>query len=646
MMNQSNKEKNLLDDGYYLAIYSYIDPILNILRTSVRTDHNMALFKKEQSKISLIHHWEFERITGYKHHPIAFYDYENAIEFINERLSPYNLKFGDIKQVIGTNGLATIQNYYINEEMSAFPYHSICHIFSSMFSDTSLFDKYNVIGLALDGGPDLALDYRARNKSFYCSAVMKKNNLTVASAYSPAIYWLMAANYFHKPEGTLMALAYASKAASYEDFGSFVKIYDIKGIREAQKQFDFILNKIMNYTRDDIGIKCSEMDERFSWEDNKISMLMKILQEESILQVSEQIQVLLDQYELDPKETYLSPSGGYALNCPTNTYLMQKFKFKGMVTCPCVNDSGISIGMSLHYFYQYNNKMEFKLDYHSYGNFDYDLQLYLENSYYSSFIDKVEYGLQNVADDLIHEPIIWFHGRAEIGPRALGNRSILGDPRNKKTKDLLNTYKQREWWRPVAPVVLEEYAHEWFEEAFPSPYMLNNFKVKADKRESIEAVLHLDDTARVQTVSIKSDAVLYGILLQFYKRTGVPVLANTSLNDKGEPIINNIDEALNFALRKKIRIVYINDARIVLKNHDQYVYRTPLIRNIKNFSLNFGNEKLLEKYNPFNLSKRELVLYKRFKELGEYDIEKEKDCAKIKRLLDKIEVLYFDDLVY
>jgi carbamoyltransferase len=128
-------------------------------------------------------------------------------------------------------------------------------------------------------------------------------------------------------------------------------------------------------------------------------------------------------------------------------------------------------------------------------------------------------------------------GRAEYGPRALGNRSILADPRDPLIKDKVNLIKQRELFRPFAPVVLEECASKWFDMDFASPYM--QYTVKCIQPGKIPSVVHADGTSRVQTVNRDQHRGLYRVLNRFYLETGVPVLLNTSLNIKGQPLLND-----------------------------------------------------------------------------------------------------------
>jgi carbamoyltransferase len=128
-------------------------------------------------------------------------------------------------------------------------------------------------------------------------------------------------------------------------------------------------------------------------------------------------------------------------------------------------------------------------------------------------------------------------GKAEYGPRALGNRSILADPRDPDIKDKVNLIKQRELFRPFAPVVMAEHAHEWFDMDFESPYM--QYTVRCLQPEKIPSVVHADGTSRVQTVTKEQHPGLWEVLNRFYKETGIPVLLNTSLNIKGQPLLND-----------------------------------------------------------------------------------------------------------
>ena len=160
----------------------------------------------------------------------------------------------------------------------------------------------------------------------------------------------------------------------------------------------------------------------------------------------------------------------------------------------------------------------------------------------------------------------WFQGRSEFGPRALGNRSILADPRKAEMKDILNNrVKHRQAFRPFAPIVLYERANEIFEGDEDSPYMLLAKPVRPQWRDKIPAVVHVDGTARVQTVRRETNELLYRLLEEFEAITGVPVLVNTSFNVQGEPIIEAPEHAAECFLTTGIDYLVLHD-RLIAKN--------------------------------------------------------------------------------
>lgn len=147
----------------------------------------------------------------------------------------------------------------------------------------------------------------------------------------------------------------------------------------------------------------------------------------------------------------------------------------------------------------------------------------------------------------------WFQGGSEIGPRALGNRSILADPRDKNMKDRVNNrVKFRESFRPFAPAVLWEHQQEYFDLDIPTPYMLMVADIFTDKQSIIPAVTHVDGTGRLQTVMKDIHPRFYGLIEEFYKITGVPIVLNTSFNVKGEPIVETPEDALNCFLHTNL----------------------------------------------------------------------------------------------
>jgi carbamoyltransferase len=173
-----------------------------------------------------------------------------------------------------------------------------------------------------------------------------------------------------------------------------------------------------------------------------------------------------------------------------------------------------------------------------------------------------------VTDKLIEPGVVgWFNGRAEFGPRALGARSIIADPRNDKAKELLNLkIKRRESFRPFAPSILEEYVNDYFTKNEPVPFMEKVFPIKPEKHKEIPAVTHVDGTGRLQTVNKEITPRYYALIDAFRAKTGVPILLNTSFNEN-EPIVNTPEEALNCFLRTQMDMLVLENCVIDRKDN-------------------------------------------------------------------------------
>ena len=213
--------------------------------------------------------------------------------------------------------------------------------------------------------------------------------------------------------------------------------------------------------------------------------------------------------------------GGCALNSSANTLLWNIFDSVWIMPNP--GDAGSSLGAAAAL---YGKHINWKTPYlgHDMGGV---------------------YPIDDIVNGILKDGIVAVaSGRAEYGPRALGNRSILADPRDSNIKDKDNAIKQRELFRPFAPVVMAEHASKWFDMNFESPYM--QYTVKCLQPEKIPSVVHQDGTSRVQTVTREQHPGLYRVLNKFYLQTGVPILLNTSLNIKGQPLLNDHQDAIDW----------------------------------------------------------------------------------------------------
>lgn len=631
-----------MKDGLYLSVYTQINEIASAYNIHERHDHNMALWKKDGLDVTLLHYWEFERVTGLKKHSYPFKNADDALEFINQLLRPYNITTDDIESIWGTPEIEkTANNYTSIEEYSQFTYHSISHLFSCIMQDTDIFFNQKIIGLSLDAGPDNIIDVDAKKKNYYSGVYVDKGRIDFFHIPSPACLWAFMTYKFNLQEGTLMALGSASKSRLLWDFDDikmgFIPVKNMGEGGETFKWFNTFTEKVFDLDEENIGIDFNFYDNNFTNHENKISMIVKVMQELSYEILHNTIEQILLKYKLNAKDLYLALAGGFTLNCPTNSRLMDSFGFKRLLAPPCVSDCGIALGIGLFSFYKEMKKINFSLQGAYYGDADYEIDNAVNNLTYKAFVKSVKgLDINQFVEDIKKEPLIWFDGRAEIGPRALGHRSLFADPRNEKSKEILNEIKQRQWWRPVAPMVLEDKLNEWFEGSEPSPYMLRTYTVKAQKQNLIPAVIHLDGSARVQTVDNNGD-ILYEIIYAFYKDTGVPILCNTSLNDRGEPIINTITEAFNFALRKGVRIAYINQQRVEFYNFENFKIADPESRKGKLFTpLEIENRKYI---NPYNMSIEELEFYLNHNSLWKYKLTDELMVSKLKKIIKHLKTI-------
>ena len=262
----------------------------------------------------------------------------------------------------------------------------------------------------------------------------------------------------------------------------------------------------------------------------------------------EDLAFTLQKFTMDKIKEYIYPlktcdnlciAGGVAYN----GYMNEEFTkhYNNVFVPPAVGDEGQAIGVYQHAEYTLNkNKHKSKV----FAGLKYDSWFNSGNRNKYGFIRETNpYGsLRQIAKDIADGKIVgWFQGRSESGNRALGNRSILADPRRKDIKDVINgTIKNREDFRPFAPVVLEDYYKEYFDTNSPSPYMSRIVKVKTDK---VPGVTHIDNTARIQTVNREQNGKLYELIKEFHRITGIPMLLNTSFNCH-EPIVETPEHAL------------------------------------------------------------------------------------------------------
>ena len=268
-------------------------------------------------------------------------------------------------------------------------------------------------------------------------------------------------------------------------------------------------------------------------------------------------------------------SGGVAFNCVANGKIFDRTPFEQVYVHPAAGDGGLAVGAAYYVWNQMLKKPRaFVMD-HAYWGPSYTAGE-IRRAIEASDVAKGGYSLAELPEpELVRQTAAiiaegkilgWYQGRAEWGPRALGNRSIVADPRRPDMKEVLNRrIKHREIFRPFAPSILAEKTGEWFEKAYPSPFMTLAYAVRPEKRDKIPAPTHVDGTGRLQTVTREANAKYHALISEFERQTGVPVVLNTSFNDN-EPIVCRPEEALDCFLRTQMDALVLGDYLIEKKS--------------------------------------------------------------------------------
>ena len=309
-------------------------------------------------------------------------------------------------------------------------------------------------------------------------------------------------------------------------------------------------------------------NEKITQKHKEIAGAMQIVSEEIVIN-------MLNWLHKKTKSKNICVSGGFFMNSVFNGKIIKKTKFKNLFVSSCPDDSGLSIGSALYVFNHVLNKKQRYFQKHNYYGSSYS------NNEVKKILDsykiKYSYAGKNlssiIAKSISEGKIIgWFQGKMEFGQRALGNRSILGDPRINKNKDKINKIiKFRESYRPFAPAILSEYKNKFFDidKKETVNFMEKVFFIKKNMRSKIPAVSHIDGSGRLQTVDKKINPKFYKLIKEFKKITSIPILINTSFNLNGEPIVSSPQDAIRTFNTSGLDILVIGDF-IVSKNNEKF----------------------------------------------------------------------------
>ncbi len=496
-----------------------------------------------------------------------FFDYKLAsVNFIKYilRYFPQSMIFilGDrpsiIKDVVTINQRLKqeFSREHFNKSHEFFPLkHHECHAASSFFP--SPFEEAAV--LSVDGWGELTSTWLGHGKGNKIKALSVDN-----FPHSLGSFYATFTDYLGfqmlSDEYKVMGLASYGKPKYINEFKELIRFKKNGKIELNLKYFSFWKK---NWTETEwyspkllelLGPRRNEEDETTERHMN-IAATVQYMTEEAVIHIAN------DLYRRTQSPN-LAYAGGVALNCVANRKILERTPFKNIFIQPASNDAGTSLGSALYCYHMIlNQPRKYEMD-HCYlgGEFgERDIQVAISQSTLKSTRSA------SIAKETAHllsqgKIIGWYQGKMEFGPRALGNRSILADPRRAEMKEIINAkVKFREPFRPFAPSVLQEKSNDYFIDSQYSPFMLLVAHVREAKKSIIPAVTHVDGTARVQTVSQTQNPRYYDLISEFEKETGVPVLLNTSFNVKGEPIVFSPNDAIRCFLKTDLDYLILGD---------------------------------------------------------------------------------------
>lgn len=433
-----------------------------------------------------------------------------------------------------------LKDIFINAQIKIVGHH-LCHaaasVFSSPFSEGTF--------LTLDGAGSLTHDFNNFFESQEFSSVgyfnKKKNIFRSFPQYgnyeSVSCHYLYGSNkiYNKKLDKNIPwndpkhRESFCGKIMGLSAYGSYEK-YDWKKYKICNQDTFVSLrfDKSLSYFESDIPA------------DDMAAILQKNT-EEGIL---EYITHLRENY----LDEYTCFSGGVFLNILANTLIKNSKLFKEIYIPPFTSDCGLHFGAACYALFKHQQKIELPKNVALLGReySESEIDNEIKDLKYKKYDDFNK--LCEETSKLLHENKIvgWFQGKSEFGPRALGSRSILMNPSKKEHKDIINErIKHREYWRPFAGIILDEYLKDYFEDNINNPYMIYSQTVKLEKKEELAAIIHEDNTCRIQTVNAEMNDKVTTLLNEYHKISGVPVLLNTSFNDNGQPIVETPKDAVD-----------------------------------------------------------------------------------------------------
>lgn len=347
-------------------------------------------------------------------------------------------------------------------------------------------------------------------------------------------------------EGTVMALAALGEPKYINQFKNIITFDDTKikikidsSYLDLSDPYNLPSKKIESL----FGVPIRSRNEPIRKIHKDISASLQAVIQDIIIRIFQRV------YEITNLDSVVY-AGGVALNSVANGLLFDKTPFKKIYIQGASHDAGLALGCCYLMYYNKEKIRDRALDNLFLGPEFSDYELIKEFKNFPALrVEKPRSIIRKAAEEIaLGKKIAWFQGRLEFGPRALGNRSILADPRNSKVQEELNTIKNRENFRPFAISILKPYAQKWLVRGSESPYMLLVDRINNEFVKLVPGARHVDGSVRIQTVSMSDNKIYYELLEEFHKITNIPLIINTSLNIKGAPIARTPKDAINVLL--------------------------------------------------------------------------------------------------
>lgn len=523
-------------------------------------DFSAAIIKNGELKIAI----EDERISRIKHGSKSW-DSSPTKPSIRYCLDHLGLQLKDIQHIYSNLHLVKRVDDLQLPHVKKLSHH-LTHAASSYF--TSYFDHSSLV--VIDGaGNRVASDGNRQDLETISIGNAQKNKFDLnlmqsGNRYITSRAWLykltnsIGAFYDIITESIGFGELADGKTMGLSSYGDDSLLNDLKDFVKINKNGKFEYNPydgIWDWLVSSIANSKNQFQIRAN-----IARAAQIIFEEAVFNVMNQA------YKAFPSPN-LSYAGGCALNSVANAKIKEKTPFENIYIFPAPSDSGTSVGAALYGYHVDlgHKKRQYQIE--GLGKIAYtgikytEDQILKELSRHPVHYRKLENKSETVAWMLFQGKVIaWFNGRSEFGPRALGNRSILADPTKSWMRDHINLQvKNRETFRPFAPVVIAEKADRYFDINQASPFMLNIVKVHSKYRNKLPAVTHVDGTARVQTLDYTTNPELYNLIKKFGEISGIPILLNTSFNTQGEPIVESPGDALQCFLNTNIDVLILGD---------------------------------------------------------------------------------------